>query len=57
MSKLFKLVKSEFSILSIGFKLGQPWRGLVQSMGACVPQNPEIWPQVPRDVDTPQRPQ
>lgn len=53
MSKLFKLMKSEFSVLSIGFKLGQPLRGLVQSMGACVPQNPEIWTQMPRDVDTP----
>lgn len=43
--------------MSVGLKLGQPLRGLGQSMGACVPQNLEIWPQMPRDVDMPWRPQ
>ena len=57
MSRLSELVKSEFSVLSIGLNLGQPLRGLGRSMGACVPQNPEIRPQMPRDVDAPQRPE
>lgn len=43
--------------MSVGLKLGQPLRGLGRSMGACVPQNPDIWPQMPRDVDAPQRPE